>query len=166
MNFILDGMLGRLARWLRMIGHDVIYSTNLTDFELIAMAKKESRVLLTRDLALYKEAVSKGLDAYYTEGLTETERLADLALRFGVQLEIDLEKSRCPRCNGKIFQVQKESIAGKVEQNTFIYYDAFWQCHSCGQVYWQGAHWKKICAILHEAEEKRKNRLISSPSAI
>ncbi len=154
MNFIVDSMLGKLTRWLRMMGHDAKYSTKLEDAELLAIAKKENRVLLTRDLELYQRAISKGLDAYYMEGATEAERLAKLARRFGIALEIDLEKSRCPHCNTKLHSAAKEEIVSKVEANTLKFYDVFWSCPSCGSVYWQGAHWKKIHAVLEEAKSK------------
>ncbi|MFB3888426.1 MAG: Mut7-C RNAse domain-containing protein [Candidatus Bathyarchaeia archaeon] len=152
MKFVVDGMLGKLTRWLRMMGHDVMYSTCVEDAELLAIAKEENRVLLTRDLELYQRAVGRGIEAYYVEGATEAERLAELARRFGVALSIDLEKSRCPRCNAKLNHVAKEEIAGAVEANTLKYYDVFWKCPGCGHVYWQGAHWMKIRTTLKEAE--------------
>jgi hypothetical protein len=158
-NFIVDGMLGKLTRWLRMMGHDVKYSIKLDDAELLVIAKKENRVLLTRDLALYQQAVAKGIDAYYAEGNTEPERLAELAQRYSITLAIDLEKSRCPQCNAKLNPVPKQEIGDKVEKNTFIYYDDFWLCPNCGHVYWQGAHWTKISATLKEAEEKLKKKI-------
>ena len=71
MKFVADGMLGKLSRWLRMLGHDVKYSTELNDAELELLAKTENRVLLTKDLELYKHAVSKNIDASYVEGSTE-----------------------------------------------------------------------------------------------
>jgi uncharacterized protein with PIN domain len=157
-NFILDGMLGSLARWLRMMGHDVIYSNMMDDLELLAIAKKENRFLFTRDLALYQQATAKGIEAYYVEGVTEPERLAEIARRFQIPLAVDMEKSRCPKCNGKLNPVSKEEVVDKVEKNTLIYYDAFWLCPNCGAVYWQGAHWAKIRAVLAEADEKLKKK--------
>ena len=158
MNFVVDGMLGKLTRWLRMMGHDAEYSIKLDDAELLAIAKKEKRVLLTRDLALYQRAIAKGVEAYYVQGSTESERLAELARRFSIALAIDLKNSRCPRCNTKLEPVPKEEIADKVESNTLKHYDVFWSCPNCGHVYWQGAHWKKIRVTLAEAEEDlRKN---------
>jgi uncharacterized protein with PIN domain len=136
-----------------MMGHDAKYSINLGDADLLAVAKKEKRVLLTRDLALYQRAVAKGFEAYYVQGATEAERLAELARRYNIALAIDLEKSRCPRCNAKLATVVKEEIADEVKENTLKHYDAFWRCPNCGHVYWQGAHWKKIRATLAEAEE-------------
>ena len=153
MKFIADGMLGKSARWLRMLGHDVTYSIRFDDDELEVLAKNENRVLLTRDLELYRHAIAKGLNAFYVEGRTEAERLAELARRFGIPLTVDLQNSRCPKCNGKILSIQKERIANKIEPNTFSTYDSFWKCPICGQVYWQGAHWVKIRVVLKQARE-------------
>jgi uncharacterized protein with PIN domain len=158
-KFIADGMLGKLARWLRMMGHDVRYSTAFEDDDLLALAKKERRIILTRDLELYQRAVAKGVGALYVEGKTEAERLAELAKRFGVPLRINLEESRCPNCNTKLRSTPKEKIAGKVEKNTYLHYDEFWRCPRCGQVYWQGAHWGRIRITLQEAEEDLKRKL-------
>jgi uncharacterized protein with PIN domain len=154
LNFIVDGMLGKLARWLRMMGHDAKYSTTLQDAELLALAKQEKRVLLTRDLALYQQAAAKGIDAYYVEGNTEAERLSEISARFSVPLKIDLEESRCPKCNTKLATAPKEEITEKVQKNTLLHYSEFWRCPNCGAVYWQGAHWTKIRATLEEAKEK------------
>lgn len=157
MKFVADGMLGKLTRWLRMMGHDVKYSNRLDDLELSVIAKKERRVLLTRDLELYRRATAKGIAAFYLEGETEPERLAELARRFSISLVIDLKSSRCPLCNAKLRSTPKEKLAGKVEKNTFMHYNDFWKCPKCGQIYWQGAHWEHIRATLEEAEGNLKS---------
>ena len=153
MKFVLDGMLGKLARWLRMMGHDATYSNSFDDEELLSVAKAENRILLTRDFALYQQATSKNIETYYVEGNTETERLAELSLRFNLPLKIDLEKSRCPKCGTQLEYVAKAQIESEVEQNTLLYYDTFWKCSKCGKVYWQGAHWSKIRATLEKATQ-------------
>ncbi len=153
MKFIADGMLGKLTRWLRMLGQDIKYSNQFEDEELLMTAKKEHRILLTRDMELYQRAVAKGINAFYVEGQTEAVKLADLAKQFDIPLTIDLKLSRCPRCNTKIRPTPKEELAGKVEKNTFVYYDEFWKCPKCGHVYWQGAHWSRIRATLEEAKK-------------
>jgi len=158
-NFILDGMLGKLARWLRMMGHDTRYSTLLDDSQLLKIAKEEKRVLLTRDLALYQQAIAKNLEAYYVAGTIEPDRLSELAQRFNIPLFIDLEKSRCPKCNTKLQPAPKEKIANKVERNTLKHYDTFWECPNCGAVYWQGAHWANIRTTLEKAKEKQKEKI-------
>jgi uncharacterized protein with PIN domain len=155
-KFLADGMLGKLTRWLRMVGQDVKYSNRLDDDELSAIAKKERRILLTKDLELYQHATAKGITAFYVTGETEAARLAELEKRFGISLVIDLENSRCPKCNTKLRPVPKEKLAGKVEKNTFDHYSDFWECLGCGQIYWQGAHWSRIDATLKAAGEKLK----------
>ena len=159
MKFIADGMLGKLTRWLRMLGHDVKYSNQMNDAELSAIAKEERRILLTKDLELYQRAVAKGIGAFYLEGRTEAERLAELAARFKIPLEIDLQNSRCPVCNTKLRPLPKEMLGGRVEKNTFAHYNDFWECCKCGHVYWQGAHWGRIRATLKEAEENLKGKV-------
>lgn len=156
MKFIVDGMLGKLARWLRMLGQDVIYSTELDDVELINIAKKEKCVILTRDLELYRSALSRDLEAFYIEGRTEAEKLANLGNRFNLSLFINVENSHCPRCNGKILLVPKEKVRDKIQKNTFSYYNQFWKCPDCGKIYWQGAHWKGILKTLEEARNIKK----------
>jgi len=153
-KFIADSMLGKLARWLRMLGHDVTYNIQLNDNDLLELAKKENRVLLTKDLELYKRANGKDIDALYLEGKSESERLAEVAKRYISILEIDMEKSHCPVCNTKLKATPKDQLSGEIEKNTFTYYDKFWKCPNCGQVYWQGAHWKQITNTLKEAQAK------------
>jgi len=157
MKFIVDGMLGKLSRWLRILGHNVKYSNNLDDAQLLTIAKKERRTLLTRDFELYRHATAKGMDAFYMEGETGEERLAALAKRYGMDLDIDMTISRCPKCNTKVKPITKEEAAGKVEKNTFEHYDEFWKCPKCGQIYWQGAHWTRIRRTLEVAQEILEN---------
>jgi uncharacterized protein with PIN domain len=146
-------MLGKLTRWLRMLGHNVKYSSKLDDAQLIMMAKKERRILLTRDLELYQQAIAKGVDAFYLEGENEAERLARLAKRFKVKLDIDMATSRCPKCNTRVKPIAKERVAVRVENSTFSCYNEFWECPKCGQIYWQGAHWTRIRKTLETAKE-------------
>lgn len=153
MKFIVDGMLGKLTRWLRMLGHNTKYSNKLDDAQLIEIAKKERRILLTRDLELFQQATAKGVDALYLEEKTEAERLARLARRFKIELHINMETSRCPKCNTRVKQIFKEKIADKVEKSTFSNYNEFWECPKCGKIYWQGAHWTRIRKTLDSAKE-------------
>jgi len=153
MKFIIDGMLGKLTRWLRMLGHNVKYSNATEDKELIRIAKTEGRVLLTRDLELYQQATSRDVKAFYVEGAKESERLANLAKRFKLELEIDVKISRCPRCNTKIKRVEKNAVKVKIPKNTFLKYEEFWQCPKCAQIYWRGTHWKRINKTLDEARK-------------
>jgi len=153
LRFVADGMLGKLTRWLRMLGQDVEYSNNMEDSELLAIAKEERRILLTRDSELYQRSTGKGVEAFYLEGLTGEEKLAEVAKRYGLPLEIDMSESRCPKCNSLIKPISPEEASDKVEKNTLEHYHEFWQCSKCQQVYWQGAHWTRISNSLCKAKE-------------
>jgi len=151
-KFITDGMLGKLTRWLRMLGHDVEYISSMDDKELIQKTRKEGRILLTRDVELYRQAIAKDAEAFLLGSPNQTANLASLAKRFGFKLEVNVRVSRCPKCNGEISVVSKSSVAKEIPPTTRSNYDDFWQCRSCGQIYWRGAHWKKINKTLDEAK--------------
>jgi len=153
MRFVADGMLGKLTRWLRMLGHDVQYFNLLDDEELIKVAKSEQAILLTNDLRLYQKAAAEGVKAHLVEGKTEYERLAELARRYEFKLEIDISVSRCPRCNSGIKPVQKEEVIERIPESTSRFYHEFWQCQNCGKIYWQGSHWKRIDQTLSQAKD-------------
>jgi len=154
LKFVTDGMLGKLTRWLRMLGHDVEYTGSMDDKELIQKVKKENRILLTRDLELYQHTIAKGAEAFLIESPNQTANLATLAKRFGFKLEINVKASRCPKCNTRIKPASKKEVIKKIPQTTSSYYNEFWECPKCQQVYWRGAHWKKIEKTLREARRK------------
>ncbi len=136
-----------------MMGHDVEYSVSFTDSQLLAKAREEERTLLTRDFALYEHAIVRGIPTFYVQGKTEGERLAEIAKRFSIKLEIDMTTSRCPKCNTQVKPVPAEDVADRVPKNTMMHYHEFWKCPNCGQIYWQGAHWTKIRKVLDTAKE-------------
>jgi hypothetical protein len=153
-------MLGRLTRWLRMIGCEAWYYKGDPDAELLQRAKQDSLVLLTCDLQLYRTAIARDVECFLVEGTSETERLANLAARFNLKLKIDTEKSRCPACGSRIRPVKKEEIASRIPPATFKLYQSFWICTkaSCAKVYWQGSHWKRIEETLENARIILENR--------
>lgn len=157
MKFIADGMLGKLSRWLRMLGYDVEYSF-LNDNQLIDIAKHDGRTLLTCDLELYQRAIAHGVEVFLIEGKNGVEKLTSIAKRFDVKLEIDPSISRCPKCNARVKPIQKENIMEKVQNSTFLSYNKFWECPGCGKIYWQGAHWNRIQKTLQTAKNMMLQR--------
>ena len=152
-KFIVDCMLGKLTRWLRMLGYDVKYSRSLGDKQLIKTAKMEHRTLLTRDIELYQQAMKQGTNVFLVEGATEAEKLANLTKQLDLKLEINVTVSRCPKCNTRISPIPKERVVNRVPEGTFSSYDEFWECPGCEQVYWRGAHWKRIDETLRKARQ-------------
>jgi len=155
MNFLVDGMLGKLTRWLRMMGHDAVYMNDAEDKDLVTTAAKENRILLTSDVALFRLATTRGTDAYLVKGRTEAERLAGVAGRFKFDLSVDATQSRCPTCGSELKTESKEEVKGKVPETTFKVFNQFWACSNpdCGKVYWQGSHWENIGALLEKARK-------------
>jgi uncharacterized protein with PIN domain len=155
MHFLLDGMLGKLARWLRMIGYEATYRNDYEDSDLLSIAKRDALTLLTSDQELYRTAIGRGIDCFLVEGRTEAERLAALAERYKLDLSIDTAVSRCPVCGSPIREVPKRDVKELVPPATFNVYQTFWVCNNpeCGKVYWQGSHWGKIEQTLETARK-------------
>jgi len=160
MHFLLDGMLGKLARWLRMIGYEATYLNDYGDSDLLSIAKRDSLTLLTSDQELYRTAVGRGIECFLVEGRTEAERLAALADRYELDLRIDTTVSRCPVCGSPLREISKNDVKELVPPATFNVYQTFWVCNNpaCGKVYWQGSHWKKIEYTLETARKILDNK--------
>ena len=152
-KFVVDGMLGKLARWLRILGYDVKYYRSIDDDSLIEIAEKENRILLTRDNALYRKSIAKSVHSIFLEDDSRVKNLAKISKNLGIKLKVDTAVSRCPKCNSRIKPVAKNAVRGKVPEKTFRRVEEFWICPNCGQVYWRGSHWKNIYVTLNEVKK-------------
>lgn len=151
-KFMLDAMLGGLARWLRICGYDATYKKNAPDDELLKIISGNGRVLLTRDRLLHRKAIKAGLNSFYVEGENDADKIANVSRRF--QLKLNPNNSRCPKCGEKLHIAKKESIRHRVPSHSFEVYDMFWKCGLCKQVYWRGSHWENIVKKISEASKK------------
>jgi uncharacterized protein with PIN domain len=160
MHFLLDGMLGKLSRWLRMMGYETTYLNNYGDRDLLSIAKRDSLILLTSDQELFRTAAGRGIETFLVEGRTEAERLAALAERYKLDLLIDTRISRCPVCGALLKETPNSEVKGLVPPATFKVYQTFWVCSNpeCHKVYWQGSHWKKIEQTLQAARKILDNK--------
>ena len=161
MKFIADGMLGKLARWLRLAGHDVIYIGDLKvpageqDDALLSLSRREDRVLLTCDIELHRRARRAGVRSAFVQGSDLVDQLVQVSRRSGSKIHIRPENSRCPMCNGMLEEAGKEDVGGKVPANVLEGQSEFWRCSSCGKIYWKGSHWKTIVEMA-----ERYNRMV------
>ena len=157
-RFIVDAMLGHVARWLRLLGYDTEYSRSYEDWRILKIAEEEDRVIVTRDLGLFRRARKRGLRAVYVEEPAIEKVLALLSLKFGIRLSFDKHDTRCPVCNGVLrYTTSLVDVAGKVSEAIAVRYREFWICTRCGKVYWQGRHWRNINQVLEVAKvEKAK----------
>jgi uncharacterized protein len=129
-------MVGKLARWLRVLGFDVAYSNTFQDDEIIRLAEAEDRIILTRDTGLAARYIRDRClliqDDDYKEQIRQVVQTFDLK-DFKVF-------SRCLECNAPLHDVDKESIFEKVPPYVYLTQNRFAQCRSCGRVYWHGTH--------------------------
>jgi uncharacterized protein len=146
-RFVLDGHLGRLAAYLRMLGFDVVYRNNFDDDELAQIAEEEERILVTRDRRLLmRKTVRYG---YCPRSLDSSEQLVEAARRFGLAGQI-IPFRRCLRCNTLLEPVSKEAVLDQLEPLTRLYYDEFHRCPACGQVYWKGSHYEHMLELIEQ----------------
>ncbi len=134
--FIADAMLGRLARWMRFAGHDVLYFRDMDDRELVRTARAGGRVLLTRDRRLPEDFRVRCL-------LVRSERL-DEQLKEVLSVFPPPEDAarRCMRCNVPLEAVDKQAVKDHVPEYVYIHHDLFHRCTKCGRIYWEGSHMK------------------------
>ncbi len=145
-RFVADAMLGRLARWLRLLGWDVAYDPGLGDRELARLAAREDRVLLTRDRGLLaRRIVRRGL-LVRDDGVGR--QLAQVLRDLGLDPDPARAWTRCSLCNTPTEEVPKESVAGRVPAYTYATHERFRRCPGCGKVYWGGTHRALACADL------------------
>ncbi len=150
-RFLVDSMLGSLARWLRISGYDAEYRRDADDDSLMEEASRSGRVLLTRDRVLAVRAKKRDIEAFLVNGEGDVEQLGELAAALG--LELDPSSSRCPRCNGILTRVERDQVRDRVPEASLEAFDVFWVCGSCGGVYWRGSHWDQIASTIKEADK-------------
>lgn len=139
--FVVDVNLGKLARWLRLLGFDTLYRNDYRDAEIARISAEEGRIVLTRDRRLlHHKAVTHG---YWVRSVDPEAQVAEVVRRF--QLESSIRPfHRCLACNGLIHGVAKSEVLAQLEPKTRRYYDEFYRCDDCGKVYWKGPHFTRL----------------------
>lgn len=143
MRLVADAMLGRLARWLRVLGYDTVYDTRLDDAALARLARAEGRLLLTRDRQL---AGRRGLRSLLVASDRLNEQLRQVlgvvatpgAAIFG----------RCATCNGLLEEVDRQSAERRVPEYIWETHSDFALCRGCGRLYWRGSHYDRVAGAL------------------
>lgn len=139
--FILDVHLGKLSRILRLLGFDTLYRNDYEDAEIVKIGAEESRIVLTRDRQLLK--ASAVMHGYWIRSMVPEEQLVEVLRQFDLYSRIRVFR-RCVLCNGIIHKTTKEEVYHLLEPKTKLYYDEFYQCEDCAQVYWKGSHFSRL----------------------
>ena len=148
-RFVLDGHLGRLARYLRMLGFDVRYDSGAADDELARVSAAEDRVLLTRDRGLLKRSIVRL--GYLVRDDDPRRQLAEVVARYRLARRA-APFTRCVRCGGALDQVGRAEVAERLagEPRTLRYFDTFGRCVDCGSIYWPGSHFERMSRLVQE----------------
>lgn len=149
MKFLVDAMLGKLARFLRIFGYDTVYANDLIEYynidpvldnSLKEYAQLTNRIVITKDLSFYKNIIKK---AIFLEGKGIYNYLNQLKVKLKLNYNFDIEKARCSICNSPLQEVtDKILIKNLVKRETFLNYNEFFQCvnQTCRKVFWNGPH--------------------------
>ena len=150
-RFISDVMLGSLAKWLRILGFDVIYFNSIDDNEIIRIAKQQERIILTRDGSLVQsKKVSRYIYVSAMETFDQVKEVISKLKDMGYVEDMRNKEPRCAVCNGEIEQVDKQSISYEVPEHVLLGFHNFFRCRDCGRVYWEGTHKKAIDQMLEK----------------
>lgn len=140
-KFIVDVNLGKLARKLRLLGFDTLFRNNFDDDEIIRIAAREKRIILTRDKGILKN--NQVTHGYWLRNTAPSLQLEEVVER--LQLRSSFKPfSRCTHCNHKLRRVEKDEIAHRLPSDTLQYYAKFWECEGCKNIYWEGSHFDSI----------------------
>lgn len=156
-QFIVDVNLGKLARYLRLLGFDTLYSNNYGDAVIAQLAASEHRIVLTRDRDLLKRrSITHG---YFVRAAQPRQQLTEVVRRLDLYRTL-LPLSRCSHCNARIERVEKEKIVAQIPVKTRQAVQCFWRCPGCGKLYWRGAHSTRIDQLI---EALRQEQRLSPP---
>ncbi len=149
-RFVLDVHLGRLARWLRLLGIDTAYTNDCSDETLASIARDEHRILLTRDRRLLmRTAVEHG---HWVRAQDPRVQLPEIIQRYDL-LPLFRPYTRCAHCNGLLVSVTREEVAHLLQPRTAGAHSEFTRCQRCGQVYWPGSHLRRLRDILNTVQK-------------
>ncbi len=143
LKFLCDEQLGKLARWMRILGLDVYFKNKFPDDELIEFAKKQSRIVLTRDHNLIEKLFHAQIPYILIEENYPADQLRFVVERFKEQIKIRVF-SRCVDCNVLLEEIAKEKVRGLVPPFVFQTQNHFRRCPSCGKIFWSATHKKQV----------------------
>lgn len=157
--FLLDAMLGKLATYLRMCGHDAAYVLDReveADGVILAISREEDRTLITRDEQLAARADGLLLRSREVEG-----QLGEL-IDQGVELRLPDDPVRCGHCNACLDRVDAEETTPEHTPDSDEI--GVWECQQCGHHFWKGSHWDRVSETAHDLQCSDADTDRSSPS--
>jgi uncharacterized protein with PIN domain len=141
MKFAVDCMLGKLAKWLKVLGFDVVFFSRIEDEKLIDLAGKEGRVLLTKDLGMIQR--SGNVLTLFIESDDWHDQVVQVLDKFDLRSKAN-PYSRCIECNVDLKDLPKSSAKNMVSSFVYEKAEKFSLCPKCGRVFWRGTHFEDM----------------------
>jgi uncharacterized protein with PIN domain len=155
MIFVVDCMLGKLAKWLKILGFDATFFSKIEDSELLDLAQKEKRTLLTRYTGLIEKA--KRIGTLFIESEDWNDQVEQVLSTFDLWKHVE-PYSRCIECNTVLKDLPKSRARNLVTPFVYEQADYFALCPGCGRVFWKGTHHKDMEFKIEEILRKKKRR--------
>jgi len=146
--FIADCHLGKLAKYLRLMGFDTLYFNHIDDNDLLKLAAAEQRVILTRDRLLSERRTDTRI--VFLEATDTTGQLRQIMREFRIG-NIPSAFSRCIVCNTPLQVVEKEKIEHRLPPKIGLHFSYFEYCPRCDRIYWHGDHYRHMQEFLRNA---------------
>ncbi len=150
MKLLFDEMLKSLSSWARILGIYSEFYSSKSDSELLAIARKDGLIMVTRDVRLHIRCQTAGVKSILIKSDVIEEQLAQLLKESGATVTFP-EKTRCAKCNGELVDATADDVKD-VPEAVIKTHSKFWRCSSCKRVYWEGGHWKNITRIYEKAK--------------
>ncbi len=147
MKFILTQELGRLSKWLRILGFDTVYYNQDNFSSLIIQALRDERIILTRNQRLPQ---ARGLKIVLIKNEKIKKQVEEALKTLKIVLEPEMMFSRCILCNTELVYIIKDEVKDKVPEYVFNTQEDFLTCPKCQRIYWQGTHWGNVQETLEE----------------
>ena len=148
-------MLGNLAKKLRLLGFDSLYSSSIEDDELLLVAKRDNRAIITKDSLLADKAKKQGIMTISVTNENEIEQIFQINEKITLgKCMVGGDTSRCPVCNGELKNIEKKDVENKIPSGVIENMNDFWICEKCNKVYWEGTHIKKKKKFTAELNER------------
>ena len=143
-RFAAEMTLGKLSKWLRILGFDTVYAAHVAGENLIDTAR--DRILLTRTKRIRNMKIAK--ERIFITSDHPLEQLREVVLALGITKEDIRPFSRCIQCNASIRLVGKNTVRGKVPDYIWETQDTFHKCRHCHRIYWSGSHIRRSRDII------------------
>lgn len=157
MKFLVDQMMGKLCKWLIILGFDAELNRELDLDKVRKRCLEEDRTFITKSVKNFKKVNLSNSLIIMKESSSHQLKVILAYLNFNLNLNLNLNPdlfSRCLECNTPVLKKDKESLKDKVPERSYQYYSDFYECPKCNKIYWKGTHYSNTIKKLEKIIQK------------